>query len=218
MRFADKGKYQESVKAYYRLITGVDVVIGRIRAELDRLGLADNTVIVLMGDNGFFLAEHGFAGKWYGYEESIRVPLLVYDPRLPQSCRGQVRSEIALNVDVAPTILSLAGVPVPAVMQGSDLTPLTRGQKRPWRSDFFYEHLFIHRSRETGANLIPQSEGVVGLRYKYLRYLEQEPAYEQLFDLEADPFEQRNLATDEQHADVLARMRARWQRLRADCQ
>jgi arylsulfatase A-like enzyme len=59
---------------------------------------------------------------------------------------------------------------------------------------------------------------VVGLRYKYLRYLEQEPAYEQLFDLEADPFEQRNLATDEQHADVLARMRARWQRLRADCQ
>ena len=218
IRFPNADKYQESVKGYYRLITGVDVVIGRVRAELERLSLADNTVIVLMGDNCFFLAEHGFAGKWYGYEESIRVPLLVYDPRLPDSCRGQVRREIALNVDVAPTILSLAGVPVPAAMQGTDLTPLTRGRSRPWRSDFFYEHLFINRSRQTGANLIPQSEGVVSLRYKYLRYLEQDPAYEQLFDLEADPFEERNLAADEQYEDLLNTMRARWRQLRADHQ
>jgi arylsulfatase A-like enzyme len=218
IRFPSADKYQESVKGYYRLITGVDVVIGKVRAELERLGLADNTVIVLMGDNGFFLAEHGFAGKWYGYEESIRVPLLVYDPRLPESCRGQVRREIALNVDVAPTILSLAGVPVPAAMQGRDLTLLTKGQRPPWRSDFFYEHLFIHRSRQTGANLIPQSEGVVSLRYKYLRYLEQDPAYEQLFDLEADPFEERNLAADEQYRDLLNTMRARWRQLRAEHQ
>ncbi|MHC4517856.1 MAG: sulfatase family protein [Planctomycetota bacterium] len=216
IRFQSEGKYQESVRGYYRLITGVDVVIGRIRAELDRRGLADNTVIMLMGDNGFFLAEHGFAGKWYGYEESVRVPLLVYDPRLPSSCRGQVRNEIALNVDVASTILSLAGVPVPAAMQGCDLTPLTQGQKRPWRSDFFYEHLFINRSRQTGANLIPQSEGVVSLRYKYLRYPEQDPAYEQLFDLAADPFEERNLAGDARCESLLKTMRARWRQLRRD--
>lgn len=214
IRFPSEEKYQESVRGYYRLITGVDVVIGGIRAELDRLGLADNTVIMLMGDNGFFLAEHGFAGKWYGFEEAIRVPLLVYDPRLPSSCRGQVRREIALNVDVAPTILSLAGVPVPGSMQGADLTPLTRGQKRPWRSDFFYEHLFVNRSRQTGANLIPQSEGVVSLRYKYLRYPEQDPAYEQLFDLVADPREERNLATDVRCKSLLETMRARWGQLR----
>jgi arylsulfatase A-like enzyme len=129
-----------------------------------------------------------------------------------------VRREIALNVDVAPTILSLAGVPVPAAMQGRDLTPLARGQQPPWRSDFFYEHLFVHRSGGKGPNLIPQSEGVVSLRHKYLRYLEQDPVYEQLFDLEVDPFEERNLAQDADHAELLKTMRSRWRQLRAEHQ
>lgn len=216
MRFDTPEKYQESVKGYYRLITGVDVVIGRIRKELDRLHLADNTVIMLMGDNGFFLAEHGFAGKWYGYEESIRVPLVVYDPRLPVACRGAAPGQIALNIDVAPTILSLAGVEVPSAMQGVDLSPVTRGEIGLARSDFFYEHLFVNRPGGKGPNLIPQSEGVVSLRYKYLRYTEQEPAYEQLFDLKTDPHEQRNLAGEPGSKELLTAMRARWAQFRGD--
>ena len=94
IRFSTPEKYQESVKGYYRLITGVDVVTGRIRDELERLGLADNTVVMLLGDNGFYLGEHGIAGKWYGHEESIRVPLVIYDPRLPEDRRGQELEEI----------------------------------------------------------------------------------------------------------------------------
>ncbi len=217
MRFATPEAYQESVKGYYRLITGVDVVIGKIREELDRLGQADNTVIMLLGDNGFFLAEHGFAGKWYGYEESIRVPLLIYDPRLPASCQGLVAPQIALNIDIAPTILSLAGIEPPSGMQGVDLSPLARGETGLSRSDFFYEHLFVNRPGGKGPNLIPQSEGVVSLRYKYLRYIEQKPVYEELFDLESDPHEERNLAGEPGSQALLEAMRARWTELRKAC-
>lgn len=200
MRFATPEMYQKSLKGYYRLITGVDVVVGKIRKELQRSGLAANTVIILLGDNGFFLGEHGLAGKWYGYEESIRVPLVIYDPRLSSELRGQVRPEIALNIDVAPTILSLTGVPVPAGVQGKSLLPLLKNQKTEWRKRFFYEHLFDHPG-------IPKSEGVRTTHYTYLRYIEQSPVYEELFDLKTDPHEIRNLAGSEDYREILRQMR-----------
>ena len=206
IRFATPEMYQRSVKGYYRLITGVDVVVGQIRDALRRLGHDDDTVIIYMGDNGFFLGEHGLAGKWYGYEESIRVPLLIYDPRLPEPLRGQVRDEMALNVDVAPTILSLAEIPVPQQMQGRSLLPLVRGEEVDWREDFLFEHLFSHTR-------IPRSDGIVGGRYKYLRYMDQEPVYEQLFDLEEDPHEVTNLAGRPGYASILERMRGRYEEL-----
>jgi arylsulfatase A-like enzyme len=217
IRFSTPEDYQESVKGYYRLITGVDVVLGRIRRELERLGLADDTVVILTGDNGFFLAEHGFAGKWYGYEESIRVPLLIFDPRLPATLRGKSRDEFALNIDLAPTMLSLAGVPAPGVMQGRDLAPLVRGETVPWRTDFFYEHLFEHRPRGSEKNLIPRCEGVVSERYKYLRYLDQDPPYEQLFDLKSDPHETENLVGHTNYDRTLKAFRIRWHQLRERC-
>src|SRR5947207_11472736 len=117
------------VKSYYRMITGVDLVIGRIRDELRRRGLAENTVIVFASDNGYFLGERGFADKWYGYEYSLRVPLIVTDPRLPANQQGRVTDAVALNVDVAPTLLDLAGVLVPAAVQGRSLLPWLRGDK-----------------------------------------------------------------------------------------
>lgn len=204
-RFATPEMYQESVKNYYRLISGVDRVVGDIRETLRRRGLDRNTVIVFTGDNGFFLGEHGLAGKWYGYEESIRVPLIVYDPRLPTPLRGRVPDEWALNIDIAPTLLELAGLSAPAQMQGRSLLPLV--WNRPvanWREEFLFEHLFVHRG-------IPRSDGVVSKRYKYLRYMDQQPLYEQLFDLETDPGETTNLAGSPEHASVLARLRARYE-------
>jgi len=218
MRFSTPQEYQESVKGYYRLITGVDVVIGKVRKELQRLGLADNTVIMLLGDNGFFLSEHGFAGKWYGYNESIRVPLLVYDPRLPRSLRGQSREEIALNIDLAPTMLALAGVAIPRGMQGRNLAPLIGGETRPWRIDFLYEHLFVNRPPNAAQNLIPKTEGVVSERYKYLCYIEQEPPYEQLFDLKVDPYEQHNLVGQSNYESTLKALRLRCHQLRLQCE
>ena len=209
-RFSTPELYQENVKRYYRLVTGVDRVLGRLRTTLDSLGLAENTVILLTSDNGFFLGEHGLAGKWYAYDASIRVPMLLYDPRAPETQRGQVRDEMALNIDVAPTLLALAGEPVPEGMQGRDLTALLQGEASDWREDFFYEHLFGYDGR------IPRTEGVVAERYKYIRYIDPEPPYEALYDTAADPLETANLADSTAYQDVLAAMRARWATLREE--
>lgn len=212
IRFSTPEQYQQSVKGYYRLITGVDRVVGEIVAELERLGLAGNTLIFFTSDNGFYLGEHGLAGKWYGHEESIRVPMLLFDPALPPSERGQVVDEIALNIDVAPTLLDRAGLPVPAEMQGRSLVPLYMGRPPDvWRRDFFYEHLF---ERKASAPAIPRSEGIAGGRYKYLRYLDPDPPHEVLYDLEADPRETVNRADDPTYHSVLTRMRDRWAYLR----
>ena len=211
MRFETPEHYQESVRGYHRLIYGVDVVIGRIRKHLEELGQADNTVIMLMGDNGFYLAEHGMAGKWYGHEESIRVPLVVFDPRQPQAKRGQTREEMALNIDMAPTILDLTGVTIPGRMQGQSLVPLLNGKSPQWRDEFFYEHRF---ARKPGEPVIPQSEGVVGKRYKYLRYIEYQPLFEELYDLQNDPHEKHNLAKDPNYQELLQSLRTKCDDLR----
>jgi arylsulfatase A-like enzyme len=211
IRFSTPELYQQMVRNYHRLIHGVDVQIGRIRAKLEEKGLAENTVIILIGDNGFFLGEHGMAGKWYGQEESIRVPLIIYDPRLPQSQRGATIDQISLNIDIAPTILSAAGLRVPAGMQGESLLPLARGETAAWRQDFYYDHL-------VDIKTIPKCEGVVSKRWKYMRYAEADPVYEQLFDLKEDPQETRNLAASPEHQDILRQMQLRFEVLKKAAQ
>jgi len=207
-RFETPEMAQRMTKGYYRMITGCDRVIGRIRRELQRLGLADNTVVMLMGDNGYFLGERGFAGKWLHYEHSLRVPFLVCDPRLPKALRGQTPKQMALNVDVAPTMLEMAGLPVPKAMQGSSVVPLLQG-KAPadWRTDFFCEHLFAHGT-------IPKYEGVRTERWKYARFFEQQPVHEELYDLAKDFDEEHNLVGDPEHRGVLERLRKRCDELR----
>jgi arylsulfatase A-like enzyme len=204
IRFSTPEKYQESVKGYYRLIYGVDVVIGNIRKKLEEIGEADNTVIVLMGDNGFYLGEHGIAGKWYGHEESIRVPLILYDPRLPKSLKGQEYDEMALNVDIAPTLLDLADIQPSESMQGRSLLPLIKRENTEWRKEFFYEHRF---KKESGKTKIPPSEGVRTKRYKYLTYLGHN--FEELYDLKNDPHEINNLAQSSDNQNLLEKMRAK---------
>jgi len=210
IRFSEPELYQQMTRAYYRLITGVDRVVGALCKELDALGLAENTIILFTSDNGFFLGEHGLAGKWYAYEPSIRVPLLVYDPRLPEALRGSRRAEMTINADIAPTLLSVAGLTPPNTMQGRDLTPLIQNLETPWREDFYYEHTFNHPG-------IPKSEGVIGQRYKYIRYYESSPLYEELFDRREDPNEKQNLAACPEHAGSLRRMRERCEELKAQC-
>ncbi|MBN2001357.1 sulfatase [candidate division KSB1 bacterium] len=214
LRFSNPDLYQKMVKGYYRLISGVDRVIGDIRAELDRLGMAENTIIVLLGDNGFFLGEKGFAGKWYGYEESIRIPLVIYDPRMPEGHGRHVEEKMILNIDVAPTLLELAGFAPPVAYQGRSLVPLMRGKETSWRTDFLYEHLFlIPEQSQEEAGIIPRSVGVRTERYKYLRYIDEEPVYEELYDLEIDPREENNLVKSEKTADILKKLRYRCDKL-----
>jgi arylsulfatase A-like enzyme len=209
LRYAEHhDELAERIRYYYRCVTALDDAVGQMRATLDEHGVANNTVIIFMSDNGHFLADHGLWGKWLGYEPSIRVPGLIYDPRLPTHRRGKRRSEMALNIDVAPTLLSLAGVPVPESMQGADLTPLLEGRRVPWREDWFFEHTWDAEGR------IEPSEGIRTKRWKYLRYTRQEPAFEQLFDLGSDPIETRDLAGKEDVRPVLEHLRGRWEAFR----
>ena len=204
-RFDTPEKYQRMVKGYYRMISGVDRVVGRLRKALAERKLDRNTIIILMGDNGYFLGERGFAGKWLMYEPSLRVPLLVFDPRAPKARRGQVLDQMALNIDVAPTILAMAGLSTPPAMQGKSLTPLLGAAKSAWRKEFFCEHLLKNES-------IPQSEGVRTTRWKYFRYRDHREV-EELYDLKADPMEKRNLADDPAHRQQIEKLRKRCEQM-----
>jgi len=201
-------KYQKNMRAYFRMISGVDRVIGRVRKGLEENGLAENTIIIYNGDNGYYMGDRGFAGKWSHYEQSLRVPLIVYDPRATKKLRGKVRSEPALNVDLPATMLDYAGVERPRHYQGRSIAPLVQGKKvRNWREDFFCEHLMNNKS-------IPKWEGIRGQRYVYARYFEQKPVYEFLHDLEKDPDELKNFASDANYGKILAKMRKRCDELR----
>ncbi len=183
---------QESLEGYYRLVYGIDRAVSRIVAKLEAAGLADNTVIILSSDNGMYLGEYGFSGKWYGSDPSIRVPMLIYDPTQPDG--GSEHEEIALNIDIAPTILDYAGADIPGSMQGRSLRPLVTGDgSDPWRTDFLYEHLWNSGS----GYYIPSTEGVVNDTAKYMRYFmnfdDSDLVFEELYRRPADPHEVNNL-------------------------
>ena len=111
-------KYQTNIRAYYRMITGIDYAIARVLKVLEAKGLDQNTIIVYSADNGFMRGDRGTAGKWNHYEQSLRIPLIVYDPRLPEGQRGRVVSQLVSNVDLPATFVDWAGVDVPEVYQG----------------------------------------------------------------------------------------------------
>ncbi len=201
-RFDSPEKFQEMVKGYYRLLTDLDRMVGRIRGDLEELGLADNTVIIFMGDNGYFLGERGFADKWTMHELSIRVPLIVYDPRLPENLRGRTIPQPVLNIDIAPTLLSLAGEEPAEFIQGKSLLPLLQGAEKQLWPVTFHEHLFEYRGR------LPQTEAVRTDRWKYIRYFNFDPMPEELYDLKSDPDETVNLAETSEYATTLREMRA----------
>lgn len=178
-------KFEKYVKDYARTLVAVDESLGRVLEALDRSGEAENTAIVYMSDNGHFMAEHQFFSKMIMYEESIRIPLLVRYPHAGR--RGARRDEFALNVDIAPTILDLAGIPAPRELEGRSLLPIIEGKKVPgWRRSFLYEY-------EDASNLgLPQFEGVrTADGWQYARY----PDWEQLDHLPDDPHQVRNLAS-----------------------
>jgi len=201
-RFDTPENHAESVRNYYRLIQGIDDSVNSIREALRRTGQADNTVIVFAGDNGAFLGEHGLADKWYLYEESVRVPMIVHDPRRHRAKRGTVPEQQVLNIDIAPTLLDYAGIRRPRKMQGQSLRPLAEGRRSRWRTDWYYEHRFRNP-------LIPASEGVRNEQWSYWRFLDFPEAGEFLFDHRADPHQTSNRATDPAKRPVLEQLRAR---------
>ena len=201
-RWNTEEKYQTNVRAYYRMVSGIDNAIGRFIHALEAAGLAENTIIVYSADNGYYMGNRGLAGKWSHFEESLRVPLIIYDPRVKASQRGQVANVTALNIDLPATFLDWAGVEIPERYQGHSLRPIVNGEDREdWRKETFHEH-FAVRSR------IPAFEGLRNENYKYVRYFDHEN-HEFLHDLKNDPDELVNLAGNPDHEDVLVAMRQR---------
>jgi arylsulfatase A-like enzyme len=196
-------KYDANMRGRFRMLTGMDSIVARMLKALEEGGLADNTVVIYTADNGYYRAERGFAGKWSHFEQSQRVPLIIYDPRSPKALQGRLSATMALNIDLPSTMLDLAGLDRPDSWQGRSLKPILDGvTPETWREDFFCEHLMGNRS-------IPMWEGVRGTRFKYARYFQQSPPYEFLHDLKADPDELRNLIDDPEYAPVLANLRQR---------
>lgn len=197
-RYDNPEKYQHSVKGYYRMISEIDSEIGKIRKVLEEKGLAENTVIILMGDNGYFLGERQLAGKWLMYDNSLRVPLIVFDPRE----KGGKRIEsFALNIDVPATILDFAGIQVPDSWQGLSLN----AKELENRKEFLTEHLWQ-------TPIIAPSEAIRTERWKYFRYIN-DPTWEELYDLNADPLEKNNLAGNPQYRRNLDELKSRLKEL-----
>jgi len=202
-RFDTPEKYQHSVKGYYRMLAGIDLEIAKIRDKLAEEGLDDNTVIIFMGDNGYFLGERQLAGKWLMYDRSIRVPLIIYDPRVKEH---RDIDDMALNIDVTATIVDLAGIDIPAGYHGQSLVPVVTGDVETLSRDaVLIEHLWEFPN-------IPPSEGVRTDEWKYLRYID-DPSIEELYDLRKDPGEMNNLANATDHQETKAELRAKLEQL-----
>jgi arylsulfatase A-like enzyme len=202
-RYDTPEKYQHSIKGYYRMIYGVDLEIAKIRKKLAEKGMDKNTVIILMGDNGYFLGERQLAGKWLMYDNSVRVPLIVYDPRATQH---RDVDDMALNIDVPSTIIDLAGISQPESWHGKSLMPVVSGaQKSLQRDTVLIEHLWEFEN-------IPPSEGVRTSEWKYFRYVN-DKSLEELYNLNNDPKETENLAGNPEYAEVLRKLRNKLDRL-----
>ncbi|MEO9511898.1 MAG: sulfatase [Flavobacteriaceae bacterium] len=195
-RYDTPEKTQKMVKGYYRMISTVDSVIGRLRATLEKEGLAENTIIILMGDNGYYLGERGFAGKWLMHEQSLRVPLIIYDPRPSQRVKERTIDEMALNLDIAPTILEMAGVDTPKNYSGESLVSFYDGEAEDWRSSAFFEH------QREGETLLPKTEAFRDETWKFIRY-EANPEFMELYNHSQDINEITNLAFDPKYKDLI---------------
>ncbi|MCA0271729.1 MAG: sulfatase-like hydrolase/transferase [Proteobacteria bacterium] len=194
---------------YFRLIAGVDRIIGNILEKLRITNLYRNTVIIFTSDNGLSLGDRGLSGKWSHFDESIRVPLILCDPR-NQTSAGTRPSELVLNVDVAPTILDLAGIPIPPAYQGMSLAAFLDAASQPdWRKEFLCEY-----EGDLGRE-IPDWIGLRSESYKFAHYLNAEPPVYFLNDLRTDPEEIDNLADDPAHQGLRDELEQRTLRYRA---
>ncbi|TWT50464.1 Arylsulfatase [Rubripirellula amarantea] len=196
--------YDGEMAKYFQQVYAIDVAVGMIRDELDRQGIADNTVIIYTSDNGYICGSHGYASKELPMEESSRVPLIVFDPRSPTSGKEQRCAALTGNIDFAPTILELAGLPVPENMDGVSLLPLLKDTTADVREQLAFINVF---DLKTSCLSVFTKQ----MKYTYWWYSEpQMPPSEELFSSDADPYEMVNLAGSSGAEISLRDMRARY--------
>ena len=196
------------IRERQQTLMAVEDGVGEILKALKETGQLDNTVFVFTSDNGYFYGEHGLSvERRLAYEESIRLPLLIRYPQMIKA--GTVRDELALNIDLAPTLLTLAGAPVPGNMQGDSLVTLLKGNRPKWRTSFlieYYSDSVFPRVLKMGYKAVRTE------RWKYIHYLELE-GMDELYDLKTDPYEMKNLIQQPSAAKVLKEMKKELERL-----
>lgn len=216
-RFDEPAKAQIMMKNYYRLISGVDMTVGTILAELERQNQTENTMIIFTTDNGYYHAEHGLADKFYAHQESIRVPLIIKDPRMKKELMGTRNDELTLSIDLAPTILQAADINIPDRMQGVDISPLYRvkgtgKEMKEWRRSFYYEFPGI-----TDNSALVRVQALVKKDdYKYIYWPDHK--YEELFHLPSDRYEEHDLARNGTFEWKLKELREEFKKAQADAQ
>ena len=214
-------RYQRFIKDYLRCIASVDDNVGRLLDYLDEEGLTENTIVIYTSDQGFFLGDHGWFDKRFMYEESLRMPFIIRYPR--EIKPGTVNENIILNVDFAPTFLDYAGVEVPEEMQGRSFRPLLNGElPEGWQTSMYYRY-WMHLAH----HYVYAHYGIRTMRYKLIYYYAEalgqpgavdepkEPEWE-LFDLEKDPYEMKNVYNDPQYADVVRELKDELHRLQQE--
>ncbi len=201
----ETGTDDETVRDRLRMLAGIDDGVGRLLSELNTLGTLDDTVFIFTSDHGYWYGEHGLSvERRLAYEEGIRIPLLVRDPRLVKP--GRVIDQFALSIDLAPTILDLAGVPADAMRtDGRSLKPLLEGQTpADWRTSFLIQYntdTVFPRVRNMGYRAIRTN------RWKYIRYTDLK-GMDELYDLKADPYEMTNLIQEPKMQEQRTRLDA----------
>ncbi|WP_109831717.1 sulfatase family protein [Reichenbachiella versicolor] len=199
--------YQKAIKNYNQLIHGVDYALGMIRTALEEQGMADNTVIIFTSDNGYSCGAHNFGGKVLPYEEASKSPLIIYDPRAPESARGVVRERVTGNIDMAPTIMNFAELEVPAYMDGESLQPLMIDEDGIARE-------FIGLFNMWGNDEI-QAMSVVSKDWKYIYWQYEDDSMsptEELFNIEKDRMEMKNVFFNKKNTKTLKKMRNQYDR------
>jgi arylsulfatase A-like enzyme len=184
-------KYQRYMQDYLACVQGVDDNVGKVMDHLEKTGLLENTIVIYSADNGWYLGEFGLYDKRFMYEPGLRVPLIVRGPGIKA---GITPEEFVANIDLAPTFLDLAGLPVPSSMQGRSLAPLLRGEAPDdWRKTVYYRYYHSPGHHNTAAHY-----GVRTATHKLIHYWKKD-AYE-MYDLTKDPLEQHNLLFDKDEA------------------
>jgi N-acetylglucosamine-6-sulfatase len=198
----------ETILGRQRTLAAIEDSVGEIMQALKETGQLDNTILVFTSDNGYFYGEHGLSfERRLAYEESIRMPLLIRYPKAIKA--GTVRDEFVLNLDLAPTLLELAGATVPNTMQGRSLLPLLKGEKTAGRNSFLIEY--------SSDKVFPRIarmgyKAVRDRRWKYIHYLELD-GMDELYDLKTDPYEMKNLINQPNAQEPLGRMKRELERL-----
>ena len=196
---------EKAIRSQLRALAAVDEGVGQLFKALEEAKQLDHTIIIFSSDNGFFWGEHGFGDKRWAYDESIRDPLLMRYPKLIKA--GTTLDQFVLNIDIAPTLLELAGAPISKSIQGRSLLPLLKDAKTPWRTSFLTEYF-----QEKAYPRVPTWKAVRNERWKYIQYVDL-TGMDELYDIKADPYEMKNLIKEPNAHEALEKMQAELKKL-----